>query len=133
MQHREIERAVYSGILLPKADWHSLTHEGPGGLRLTYRVRVQCDPNYFNSTCMKLCRPRDDNFGHYTCDRQGDKFCLPGWTGANCETGSKNSQIIPSYISLFTVTLRLRLFFFHKQIKICIFFFNLTKTNNEAE
>ena len=91
--HREIERAVHSGILVPSADWHSFTHEGRSssgstGLRRTYRVRVQCDPNYFNATCMKFCRPRDDNFGHYTCDQQGDKVCLPGWTGATCETGS---------------------------------------------
>ena len=89
MQHREIERAVYSGILEPSADWHSLTHEGSRDrdLRLTYRVRVQCEPNYYNATCTKFCRPRNDMFGHYDCDRNGDKTCMPGWTGATCETG----------------------------------------------
>lgn len=87
---REIERAVYSGILEPSADWHSLTHEGSAvnrDLRLTYRVRVQCEPNYYNATCTKFCRPRNDMFGHYECDRNGDKTCMPGWTGATCETG----------------------------------------------
>ncbi|KAI9551524.1 serrate [Daphnia sinensis] len=86
---REIERAVYSGILEPSADWHSLTHEGSGvngHVRLTYRVRVQCEPNYYNATCTKFCRPRNDMFGHYECDRNGDKTCMPGWTGATCET-----------------------------------------------
>jgi jagged-like protein len=86
----EIERAVYSGILEPSADWHSLTHEGSGvnsDLRLTYRVRVQCEPNYYNATCTKFCRPRNDMFGHYECDRNGDKTCMSGWTGATCETG----------------------------------------------
>ncbi|XP_059353369.1 protein jagged-1-like isoform X1 [Daphnia carinata] len=85
---REIERAVYSGILEPSADWHSLTHEGSQDrdLRLTYRVRVQCEPNYYNATCTKFCRPRNDMFGHYECDRNGDKTCMPGWTGATCET-----------------------------------------------
>lgn len=39
---------------------------------------------------MKFCRPRDDNFGHYTCDHEGDKVCLPGWNGVNCETGMCN-------------------------------------------
>ncbi len=88
-QNREIERAVYSGILEPSADWHSLTHEGSRDrdLRLTYRVRVQCEPNYYNATCTKFCRPRNDMFGHYECDRNGDKTCMPGWTGATCETG----------------------------------------------
>lgn len=88
---REIERAVYSGILEPSADWHSLTHEGSAAnrdLRLTYRVRVQCEPNYYNATCTKFCRPRNDMFGHYECDRNGDKTCMPGWTGTTCETGT---------------------------------------------
>lgn len=111
VQHREIERAVYSGILVPSADWHSLTHEGgsssrrpEGSLRLTYRVRVQCDPNYYNATCMKFCRPRDDKFGHYTCDDQGDKACLPGWTGANCETGSNWFFFFPFCLKATTIT-----------------------------
>jgi len=48
---------------------------------------VQCEKNYFNSTCMKLCRPRDDQFGHFTCDQNGNKECIAGWKGANCEIG----------------------------------------------
>ena len=86
VRHQEIERAVYSGILVPSADWHSLTYDGPTA-KMTYRVRVQCDANYYNATCMEFCRPRDDKFGHYQCDHEGRKVCLPGWTGANCETG----------------------------------------------
>lgn len=89
VNNREIERVVYSGILEPSADWHSLTHEGSRDrdLRLTYRVRVQCNPNYYNATCTKFCRPRNDVFGHYDCDQNGDKTCMPGWTGTTCETG----------------------------------------------
>ena len=98
---KEIERAVYSGILVPSADWHSLSHESPAtGLRLTSRVRVQCDAHSYNATCMKLCRPRDDKFGHYVCDEKGDKACRPGWTGANCETGP--SAFIFPFVYLFS-------------------------------
>ena len=59
-----------------------------GGVSFTYRVRVVCDPHYYNATCTKLCRPRDDKFGHYTCDQAGDKVCRPGWQGDNCEEGN---------------------------------------------
>ncbi|XP_063231226.1 protein jagged-1b [Bacillus rossius redtenbacheri] len=82
---RVIEEATYSGIILPSADWHTLNHHGVTA-RITYRVRVQCDTHYFNSTCTKFCRPRDDKFGHYRCDGGGDKACIDGWRGANCET-----------------------------------------------
>lgn len=54
---------------------------------LSDRVRVQCADNYYNTTCTTFCRPRNDQFGHYTCGEQGNKVCLPGWQGANCEKG----------------------------------------------
>nr|XP_018904563.1 PREDICTED: protein jagged-1b [Bemisia tabaci] len=79
-----IEEVRYSGIIHPSADWHTLNHHGPIA-KISYRVRVQCDRHYFNSTCTKFCRPRDDKFGHYTCDSNGDKVCITGWRGANCE------------------------------------------------
>ncbi|XP_065216653.1 protein jagged-2-like [Planococcus citri] len=79
-----IEKATYSGIILPSSEWHTLNHHG-NVAKITYRIRVQCDKHYFNSTCMKFCRPRDDKFGHYTCDPNGDKECIAGWKGANCE------------------------------------------------
>lgn len=50
-------------------------------------VRVQCADNYYNTTCTTFCRPRNDQFGHYTCGKQGNKVCMPGWQGANCEKG----------------------------------------------
>lgn len=54
---------------------------------LVHRVRVQCSENYYNTTCTTFCRPRNDQFGHYTCGDKGDKVCLAGWQGANCEKG----------------------------------------------
>ncbi|XP_013414285.1 protein jagged-1b isoform X2 [Lingula anatina] len=80
-----IERAAHSGIILPGQDWHTLTHIGPTA-SFVYRIRVVCDPFYYNTTCNKFCRPRNDQFGHYECNANGDKVCLPGWMGMNCET-----------------------------------------------
>ncbi|KAF5274040.1 hypothetical protein FQR65_LT04438 [Abscondita terminalis] len=82
-----IEEAKYSGIIDPSVEWHTLNHRGPKA-RITYRVRVKCDNHYYNATCTKFCRPRDDKFGHYRCDANGDKECIEGWKGVNCETAA---------------------------------------------
>ncbi|XP_025830978.1 protein jagged-1b [Agrilus planipennis] len=79
-----IEEATYSGIIDPSAEWHTLNHRGSRA-RLTYRVRVKCDTHYYNATCTKFCRPRNDKFGHYRCNSNGDKECIEGWKGTNCE------------------------------------------------
>jgi hypothetical protein len=68
----------------PGAEWHALRHAGAAAA-VAYRVRVLCAPNYYNATCTTFCRPRDDKFGHYACSAAGDKQCLPGWQGDNCE------------------------------------------------
>ncbi|XP_076306305.1 uncharacterized protein LOC143222954 [Tachypleus tridentatus] len=51
---------------------------------MEYSYRVVCDYTYYGETCTKLCRPRDDKFGHYTCSPTGEKICLSGWTGDYC-------------------------------------------------
>lgn len=79
-----VEEAWWSGIVEPSAEWHALQHAGPAAA-VAYRVRVLCQPNYYNTTCTTFCRPRDDKFGHYSCTAEGDKRCLPGWQGDNCE------------------------------------------------
>ncbi|KAJ8714307.1 hypothetical protein PYW08_007927 [Mythimna loreyi] len=79
-----VEEAWWSGIVEPSAEWHALQHAGAAAA-VAYRVRVLCQPNYYNTTCTTFCRPRDDKFGHYSCTAEGDKRCLPGWQGDNCE------------------------------------------------
>ncbi|GIY15713.1 delta-like protein 4 [Caerostris extrusa] len=49
--------------------------------RLQIKYRVICKPNYYGTKCEKLCRDRDDNFGHFFCAENGDKVCMPGWGG----------------------------------------------------
>ncbi|KAF9406250.1 hypothetical protein HW555_013309, partial [Spodoptera exigua] len=79
-----VEEAWWSGIVEPSAEWHALQHAGAAAA-VAYRVRVLCQPNYYNTTCTTFCRPRDDKFGHYSCTAEGAKRCLPGWQGDNCE------------------------------------------------
>lgn len=90
-----IEEATYSGIIDPSPQWHTLNHRGPRA-HLTYRVRVKCDTYYYNSTCTKFCRPRDDKFGHFYCDANGDKKCIQGWEGNTCDIGNLHPLIVPS-------------------------------------
>lgn len=80
-----IEEVAYSGTISPPSDWITLNHFGKNA-RITYRIRVICDEHYYNATCTVLCKPRDDIFGHYTCGNRGQKVCMTGWTGENCET-----------------------------------------------
>jgi hypothetical protein len=78
---------AYSGIISPPSNWLYLDNgddENRNAL-IRYKIRVICAENYYNSTCTDLCKPRDDNFGHYTCDIHGKKVCRQGWLGPNCE------------------------------------------------
>ena len=47
--------------------------------RLEYDYRLVCAESYYGRDCDVICKARDDNFGHYTCGRNGEKICLPGW------------------------------------------------------
>ncbi|XP_061599724.1 delta-like protein 4 [Cololabis saira] len=52
---------------------------------LRYSYRIICNENYYGDTCSKICAPRDDRFGHYTCKPDGQIACLPGWRGEYCQ------------------------------------------------
>ncbi|KAL3052736.1 hypothetical protein OYC64_005292 [Pagothenia borchgrevinki] len=55
---------------------------------LRYSYRFICNESYYGESCSKKCSPRDDRFGHYTCNRDGQLSCLPGWgtgKGKYCE------------------------------------------------
>lgn len=81
----------------PGAEWHALRHAGAAAA-VAYRVRVTCQPNYYNTTCTTFCRPRDDKFGHYACSASGDKRCLPGWQGDNCEKRTHYYDTYPTIV-----------------------------------
>ena len=58
----------------------------PTVTRLKYKL--SCDTDYYGSYCTVYCRARDDSTGHYTCDSvSGDKICITGYSGAECDIG----------------------------------------------
>ncbi|KAK1791255.1 hypothetical protein P4O66_013270 [Electrophorus voltai] len=79
-----IERSVYRGEMNPGDELQVIQHNGLTA-SLRYSVRVRCDRYYYGNKCNKQCRPRDDYFGHYECDRLGNQQCLEGWTGPDCK------------------------------------------------
>lgn len=54
--------------------------------KMVYEYRVTCVAHYYGKGCENLCRPRDDNFGHYSCSPSGERVCLSGWKGDYCNT-----------------------------------------------
>ncbi|KAJ6667326.1 hypothetical protein lerEdw1_017304 [Lerista edwardsae] len=52
--------------------------------RLRYSYRVVCNEHYYGENCSRLCRGRDDHFGHYICEADGSVSCMSGWTGNYC-------------------------------------------------
>ncbi|KAM4712992.1 protein jagged-2b isoform 2-T2 [Anableps anableps] len=80
-----IERGIHVGMINPGDPWRTILHDGPVA-RLVYRIRVRCDENYYGNKCNKLCKPRNDYFGHYRCESSGTRVCLEGWMGHDCRT-----------------------------------------------
>ncbi|XP_053328596.1 delta-like protein 3 [Spea bombifrons] len=64
-------------------DWSQDIHSGQQS-ELRYSYHVTCDEHYYGDSCSDYCRPRDDPFGHYTCDQEGNRLCLSGWRGEYC-------------------------------------------------
>nr|XP_057947305.1 protein jagged-2-like isoform X2 [Doryrhamphus excisus] len=80
-----IERSVHKGMINPGEERQMLEFQSSGA-SMEYSVRVRCDEHYYGSKCNKVCRPRDDYFGHYVCDQLGNPGCMEGWTGPDCRT-----------------------------------------------
>ncbi|XP_043110980.1 protein jagged-2 isoform X1 [Puntigrus tetrazona] len=79
-----IERSVNRGEMNPGEERQLIQQKGRTA-SIQYSVRVRCDRHYYGNKCNKQCRPRDDYFGHYTCDQFGNHQCMEGWTGQDCK------------------------------------------------
>ncbi|KAK6998227.1 delta-like protein D [Biomphalaria glabrata] len=75
-------RAASSG-----PEWYNYTETFNNSTKqLVYAYRFVCEKNYYGAKCSDLCRPRDDQFGHYTCSANGSFVCMDGWDGRYCDT-----------------------------------------------
>ncbi|XP_066936278.1 probable serine/threonine-protein kinase nek3 [Clytia hemisphaerica] len=56
---------------------------------LEFKTRTLCSADHIGKYCeIAICKPRDDDKGHYTCTSDNQKVCLPGWIdpSTNCLT-----------------------------------------------
>ncbi|XP_056139131.1 delta-like protein C isoform X2 [Lampris incognitus] len=82
-QNNLISRLATRRRLTVGQDWSQDVHFGEQS-ELRYSYHVVCDEFYHGEACSIYCRPRDDPFGHYTCDSSGNRLCLSGWKGEYC-------------------------------------------------
>lgn len=89
-----ISKIAIQGSLAVGQNW--LLDEQTSPLtRLRYSYRVICSDNYYGDSCSRLCKKRNDHFGHYVCQPDGSLSCLPGWTGEYCDQRKQPSSHLP--------------------------------------
>ncbi|KAF1393351.1 hypothetical protein PFLUV_G00014570 [Perca fluviatilis] len=82
-QNNLISRLAMRRRLAVGEDWSQDVHFGDQS-ELRYSYHVVCDEHYHGADCSAFCRPRNDTFGHYACDGEGQRRCLEGWAGEYC-------------------------------------------------
>ncbi|XP_031436723.1 protein jagged-2-like [Clupea harengus] len=80
-----IQRLTYKAVMNP-GDESQPMHLYGDTATVELSLSVRCDKHYYGNKCNKQCRPRDDYFGHYVCDANGNRDCLEGWAGEDCTT-----------------------------------------------
>ncbi|XP_053177456.1 delta-like protein C [Scomber japonicus] len=82
-QNNLISRLATRRKLTVGEEWSQDVHFGNQS-ELRYSYHIMCDENYHGEACSAYCRPRNDTWGHYTCDDDGEQHCLEGWEGEYC-------------------------------------------------
>ncbi|KAK2846543.1 hypothetical protein Q5P01_009542 [Channa striata] len=82
-QDNLISRLAARRQLTVGEDWSQDLHRGDQS-ELRFSYHVVCNEHYHGEACSSYCRPRNDTFGHYTCDAEGTRRCLDGWDGEYC-------------------------------------------------
>lgn len=75
---------------------HAISYTLSARTTLWLKLKVYCDSDFYGESCATFCRPRDDSFGHYSCDpKTGSKICLHGWQGTLCHVKIDHCQSSP--------------------------------------
>ncbi|XP_037830293.1 delta-like protein C isoform X1 [Kryptolebias marmoratus] len=82
-QNNLISRMATQRKLIAGDEWSQDVDFGKQS-ELRFSYHVVCDEFYRGSACSAYCRPRNDTFGHFDCDSEGNRLCLEGWSGEYC-------------------------------------------------
>jgi len=93
--HRIIYQHKMQTSLQVASDWTYKSYEvgSRSKARFNYAIRVTCDENHYGDDCSTMCRPRNDDYGHFTCSEKGQIVCLSGWQGE--KTYCRNATCLP--------------------------------------
>ena len=95
-----LHRITKSQSLDSGADWVY----GDDG-KLEYDYRLVCGNSYYGKDCDIICKPRHDNFGHYTCGPDGEKICLEGWEKDNQNSARDDYCLKRKYTQLSSLSI----------------------------
>ena len=73
------------------------TYSGMYGNSISLQFRVTCAETYYGTDCTTKCVPTDNTDGHYSCNSDGTKACLPGWSGASTNCLTRELVHIPPF------------------------------------
>ena len=59
--------------------------------QIIIRQLLYCVDNFYGSSCAIFCEERDDSTGHYTCESDGTKLCLSGYTDPDTDCTTVDS------------------------------------------
>lgn len=93
-----IQQISAQKVLEVKSEWTEDFQESKYS-SIQFDFRVTCDAHYYGQGCANLCRPRDDQFGHYTCSTSGSIVCLSGWQGDYCTKGKSKRFVFFLYLN----------------------------------
>ncbi|XP_022670135.1 protein jagged-1b-like isoform X1 [Varroa destructor] len=84
-----IDRVSYTGNISSSDDFKPIDTRHAKGLfntaNVNYGIRLRCAPNHYTKDCSRTCSPRDDKYGHWTCNQDGIKICADGWKDVQCD------------------------------------------------
>ena len=80
--HDHLDNIFIDQSAVPSSLYSPLTNF-PGAnnkVSVNLRYRVNCQQNFYGTTCFEYCVASDDDFeGHYTCDPNGSVICRDGY------------------------------------------------------
>ena len=88
--HVDSMYAEMTGLTVNDTFTSAMSYAGANGEgNISLQFQAICKANYYGADCASYCIATDDSVsGHYTCNSDGSKSCLAGWTNlsTNCLT-----------------------------------------------